>query len=404
MLYFPGIALAPAVGQIRQVPVEMAQAQIIPTLHQQFRHRVAQDLADRSLPGMVAYMAIWCIIAFATGYQQKAPMLAYGGLGAFAACGLLRLVYQLTYPRLLQKQFAINMIFLCVCVFLPAAIWSGLFAYFFVASADVDMRLLVVIATAGLCSGGSTSYAPIRQMSAAYTSVIILPTCVGIVLYNPNAAVFLYLLVVYIGFTLLLTQRGHREYWTALANEAALAEKTRQLEVLSQTDALTGVFNRRYFDKMLETEWRRGSREGNPLNLLVVDIDHFKRINDAYGHLAGDEYLRQVARVLTSCFKRCSDVIARYGGEEFAILAPATLEKDVLRLAERLRTRIAELVVAYSGHRLHTTVSIGIASMRPDYRQETQSIIQCADEALYQAKNGGRNQVCTLTPPLRRLA
>ncbi len=91
------------------------------------------------------------------------------------------------------------------------------------------MRLLVIIATTGLCSGGSTSYAPIRQMTAAYTGAIILPTCVGIVLYNPNTAVFLYLLVVCIGFTLLLTQRGHREYWTALANEAALFRPNRSL-------------------------------------------------------------------------------------------------------------------------------------------------------------------------------
>ena len=373
-------------------------------LHKQFRERVARDLADRSLPGIVAYTAIWAIIAFATGYHREVPMLAYGGLGAFTLCGVLRFVYQRSYRWLIRKHFAANMIFLYVCVFLPAAIWSALFAYFFVASANIDMRLLVVIATTGLCSGGATSYAPVRQMSAAYTGVIILPTCVGIVMYNPNAAVFFYLLIVYIGFTLLLMQRGHREYWTALANEAALEEKTRQLEVLSQTDALTAVFNRRFFDKTLETEWRRGTRDGNPLNLLIIDIDHFKRINDAYGHLAGDEYLRRVARVLTSCFKRCSDVIARYGGEEFAILAPATPEQNALRLAERLRTRIEELAVSYAGHRLQTTVSIGVASMRPDYRQDIQTIIQRADEALYRAKNGGRNQVCTDTAPLRHLA
>jgi diguanylate cyclase (GGDEF)-like protein len=379
--------------------------QIKADLHKKFRQRAALDLAERSLPGMLAYTAIWCVIAFATGYHRQQPMLAYGALGGFVFCGILRFIYQLTHRRLIGAHAILNYFFLGVCVFLPAMMWSGLFAYFFVAATDSEMRLLVVIATIGLCSGGSTSYAPVRQLSAAYAGVITLPTCIGIVMYNPQAHVFLYLLIIYIGFTLLLMQRGHREYWTALANEAALEDKTRQLEILSETDALTGVFNRRYFDRMLEKEWHRCSRDGNTLSLLILDIDHFKRINDTYGHLAGDEYLRQVAAGLKSCFQRCSDVIARYGGEEFAILAPGTPEADVARLAERLRQEVQDRVVSYAGRPLRTTVSIGIAGGQPDYRQTSENLVRRADEALYRAKNAGRNRVdINSPPPLRRLA
>lgn len=120
--------------------------------------------------------------------------------------------------------------------------------------------------------------------------------------------------------------------------------------------------------------------------------------NDTYGHLAGDEYLRCIASVLKSGFKRCPDVIARYGGEEFAILAPETPEADVARLAERRRARIQEFVASYSGRQLCTTVSIGIAGEQADYRQTSENLIQGADEALYRAKNDGRNQVCIHIP------
>ncbi len=206
-------------------------------LQNRFRERVALDLADRSLPGMVAYTAIWSVIVFTTGYHQVHPQLAYGALAGFIFCGLLRLVYQLTHKRLIRTHLRINQVFLVIGVFLPTLIWSGLFAFFFLTSVDSEMRLLVVIATVGLCSGGSTSYAPVREMSAAYAGVLILPTCVGIAFFNPHAEVFLYLLILYVGFNLVMMQRGHREYWTALINEAALEEKTRQL----RTTASSGI-------------------------------------------------------------------------------------------------------------------------------------------------------------------
>ncbi len=398
----PGAALAARLdGDDRAL--NTVKRNIPKELQNRFRERVALDLADRSLPGMVAYTAIWSVIVFTTGYHQVHPPLAYGALAGFVFCGLLRLIYQLIHKPLIRNHLRVNNILLIIGVFLPTLIWSGLFAFFFLTPADSEMRLLVVIATVGLCSGGSTSYAPVRQISAAYAGVLILPTCMGIAVFNPNAEVFLYLLVLYIAFNLLMMQRGHREYWTALANEAALEEKTRQLEIMSETDALTGVYNRRFFDRMLDKEWQRGSRDGCTLTLLILDIDHFKRINDTYGHLAGDEYLRHIAALLKTWFKRCSDVIARYGGEEFAILAPGTPAADVAQLAQRLRNQIETLVVSYSGRQLQTTASMGIAGMQPDYRQTSKSLIRRADEALYQAKHDGRNQVCT-HPPLRRRA
>ncbi len=370
---------------------KMAPTQISARLHKQFRERTARDLADRSLPGMVAYTAVWAIIAFATGYHREAPVLSYSARGAFVCCGILRLAYQLTHKRLIRDHFTGNMIFLGVCVFLPAAVWSGIFAYFFVAAADSDMRLLVVIATIGLCSGGSTSYAPIRQMSAAYAGVITLPTCVGIVMYNPKAGVFVYLMIVYICFTLLLMQRGHREYWTALANEAALEEKTRQLEIMSQTDALTGVSNRRFFDKMLDKEWRRGSRHGNTLTLLIIDIDHFKRINDTHGHLAGDAVLREAAQRLEAVL-RDGDLIGRYGGEEFLVLINGE-PADAPAFCERLRGVIADQPFEYDQVAIDATVSGGFVPVTFRDDCNASELLAAADNLLYEAKAAGRDRI-----------
>lgn len=364
------------------------------TLKKQFRQRVAQDLVDRSVPGMAAYLAIWSVIVFATGYRHSHPVLAYGALSGFLVGGLLRAAYHLGHKRLITRQPRLNDLLFALSVFLPAALWSGLFTYFFLFTADDQMKLLIVMATIGLCSGGATSYAPHRGLAAAYAGLITLPTCIGIIVYTPHEMVFLLLVVIYFTFTLMLLLRGHREYWSALENEAALADKTRQLEVISATDPLTGVFNRRHFNRMLAREWRRCSRDQNPLSLLILDLDHFKRINDAFGHAAGDAYLCAAAKAMQECFKRGSDVIARYGGEEFTALLPNTPASSARVMAEKLRHQIQALTVAHEGQRLQTTVSIGVAGTVPDFRLSGEILVHEADQALYLAKRSGRNRVC----------
>lgn len=223
--------------------------------------------------------------------------------------------------------------------------------------------------------------------------LIILPACVSIIVFKREESPLFYLMITYIGFTLLQLARGSREYWSALENEAALAQKTRQLEDISKIDALTGIYNRRHFNQILDLEWKRGSREKRLLTMIMLDIDHFKHINDSYGHLAGDDYLKSVAAILKGSFKRCTDVIARYGGEEFAILLPATPLADAIVLAEHLREEIASNAVKSGKKTLQATVSLGIAGCVPDHRTPPEHLIGLADKALYVAKTAGRNQV-----------
>ena len=173
-----------------------------------------------------------------------------------------------------------------------------------------------------------------------------------------------------------------------------LEQRNTELSRLSTVDGLTGIANRRCFDTTLDREWRRASREQGELSLILTDIDFFKRYNDAYGHPAGDECLRQVARCLAESIRRPTDLAARYGGEEFALLLPGTNLAGAAVLAEAVRGRVAALGLEHRGSDVapHVTLSLGIASFQPDAGHQHEELISRADQALYAAKRGGRNQ------------
>ena len=169
-----------------------------------------------------------------------------------------------------------------------------------------------------------------------------------------------------------------------------------ELKRLSASDGLTGIPNRRFFDDYLSREWRRARREESVISLLMCDVDFFKRFNDTYGHQAGDDCLRQIARALSDTMDRASDIVARYGGEEFAIILPRTPRAGAQLVAERARLAVEALNLPNSGSpQAIATVSIGLATMQPNNQNVLRGLIQNADRALYRAKSLGRNIVCT---------
>jgi diguanylate cyclase (GGDEF)-like protein len=177
-------------------------------------------------------------------------------------------------------------------------------------------------------------------------------------------------------------------------NYLALKQRGDQLRRLSTVDGLTGVSNRRAFDIALQREWARGERNGDPLALLICDIDQFKRYNDSLGHVAGDGCLRRVAAELARHARRSSDVVARYGGEEFAMLLPNCDWPDARAIGEGVLRDVSALGIAHPGSDAapHVTLSIG-AALRNASHQTPQDLIRAADEALYRAKNAGRNRL-----------
>lgn len=177
--------------------------------------------------------------------------------------------------------------------------------------------------------------------------------------------------------------------------ELALHSATDKLNELVNTDALTGLLNRRAFDSAMDTEIGRSGRAGSPMSLLLIDVDRFKAYNDQYGHVSGDECLKLVARHLQRSLKRSADLAVRYGGEEFAAILPETDEDGAYLVAEAFRKSLADARIPHEGsERGILTASVGVATYMPDnFHRSASELIQAADEALYSAKAAGRDRV-----------
>jgi diguanylate cyclase (GGDEF)-like protein len=203
-------------------------------------------------------------------------------------------------------------------------------------------------------------------------------------------------------------------YVALIRAHASDRKKAAELERLTTIDALTGIANRRAFDKALDQEWRRTARHGTPLSLLMIDVDSFKRFNDTYGHVAGDQCLRAIGEVLARYARRAGEVAARYGGEEFAVLLPHMDETEAQALAQRVCQAIRDLGIPHASSLVaaHVTISVGMASASrggalpvgdaPPSSDDDQTkaahsgpvgLVRAADRALYAAKAAGRNQI-----------
>jgi diguanylate cyclase (GGDEF)-like protein len=194
---------------------------------------------------------------------------------------------------------------------------------------------------------------------------------------------------------LLVTSRPVQDdYWNAAQAQALLSRRAAELEQLSLTDPLTQIANRLAFDRRLGEEWGRAAREREPLSLLIIDVDHFKALNDDFGHLVGDRCLVAMAATLKVNVYRSVDLVARYGGEEFVVLLPDTSSHAAAQVGERLRAAVAALVVDHEGVSVRFTCSVGVTTTVPKREGSLPSeALQAADQALYRAKAAGRNRV-----------
>jgi diguanylate cyclase (GGDEF)-like protein len=189
-----------------------------------------------------------------------------------------------------------------------------------------------------------------------------------------------------------------------------LAAGQDELRRLTTVDPLTGIANRRAFDAALDSEWRRAVRNRTSLSLLLVDVDCFKSFNDLYGHPAGDDCLRRIARVLVATARRGGETIARLGGEEFAVLLPTIESSDASALARRVCQTIRDLGIRHGASpvAVHVTISIGVASTFPAREADPwdpgpPGLVERADQALYGAKAAGRDQVAEYRPSMADL-
>lgn len=177
--------------------------------------------------------------------------------------------------------------------------------------------------------------------------------------------------------------------------ENDLIDRNNELKRISNMDGLTEIYNRRYFDYMLSEEWKRAVEKGTSLSLIMFDIDYFKFYNDTYGHQQGDECIKEIAHVGKMVLNKPYDLIARYGGEEFAVILPDTSENGALKVAETIRRSVQVLAIPHVNSKVKpiVTVSVGVATVQPTKEMNHLQLVVHADDALYKAKNAGRNRV-----------
>ncbi len=182
--------------------------------------------------------------------------------------------------------------------------------------------------------------------------------------------------------------------------EREVEARTEEIKRLSNTDPLTGLYSRRYLEEQMGVEFKRAIRYNHSLSMLLVDLDHFKKINDTLGHLAGDKVLSEVGRRLGKAIRE-TDFIGRYGGEEFVVILPETKAADALQIAEKMRHLVAERPVFFEGRPIKVTASIGVAELNSGMTNY-EEVFEGADKALYLSKEGGRNRTTLFNPPLNK--
>ncbi|WP_233864099.1 GGDEF domain-containing protein [Paraburkholderia adhaesiva] len=283
----------------------------------------------------------------------------------------------------------------------------GVGALLLIKAPDVICAVLTITAIQAMVMGGAITLGAFMPAFFAFSIPAIMPM-VGVLASSGEATQMVLAVCSLIFFVLIsLVARNfnrslHRALRLKFENEALvdlLSEKARELALRANTDGLTGLANRLWFDQILESEWARLKRSGAPLSVILLDVDHFKLFNDTYGHIAGDACLKQIAQVLKEACRSTSDFVARYGGEEFIVLLPEIQAEGACAVAERIRTRIAHLEIPHEASQTarHITASLGAVTVQCADLATSADAVAFADEQLYRAKALGRNRVVHLT-------
>ncbi len=347
--------------------------------------RVIEDLKKRSTIGIVFYLTTACIVLFTDNYYIRHPEFSNPFLFSLSGICLLRLFHEYFAQKAQPKFEKLNNHIFIFSVAVTALIWGIGFGRFMIQDGELSATLLMTMCTIGLCAGGAVAFIPDLKLSLFFSFFMLVPA-MGIIVFNSMnipLVISLGIFFIYLGF---IAHRGNKEYWDALENEYLLEEKSKVLEEISRTDDLTKLYNRRHFDKTFSFEWNRSLRNQTQISIILLDIDNFKRINDDYGHLAGDKYLKATAELIKQHFKRQTDISARYGGDEFIVLITDTSAQNVSMLAEKLTLKMQEMNLEYDDQIIQTTISTGVATCVPDREDKPQSLILKADKALYKAK------------------
>ena len=361
-------------------------------------HQRERDLVARQKPGVIFYPVVWLIIAAGIMFFEPSADKAWW-LSAIGSIIILSSLYRryciFKYSQILQQGMASPTWLLDHSLLLSAGSWGTFLAISLLPTPLSPHYIVIYTGTLALSAGGTASLSIKPHMVYLFLAAILAPAIVisftGYSVHRPTTGL---ILLAYGAGMAWISRLPRNEYESAVVSNLKLSQQANYLTELTTLDGLTSLKNRRFFDTLLKSEIRRANRLDYPLSLLMIDIDHFKAINDQYGHVMGDACLVNTANALLKHIQRTSDVLARYGGEEFAIILPGAEQSDAIVLAETLRREVESVITWNLSQPVKLTISIGGLTAYPVKSMDPVDYLELADKALYNAKNSGRNRTC----------
>ena len=358
--------------------------------------QIVDDTYHLSKVGGFLYVFGWAVIAWLGGVMGFAPQSTLAIFAGFLLLACLRLWMR---PPVDGDAAAYRRWLFRFALVLPLAsvLWAAVQAWILLDGRyDPDTRMVSVIATIGYATVFANIYSAVRHLAVVGVCVLFVPVLV--VLWSQPAdralAAAMSFYAVYLAGALV---RSHAEYRRRLALDLALREQRDLYERLSRVDALTALFNRRHFTARLEQLSQRALLGGAGFTLMILDVDHFKQVNDRYGHVAGDACLKALADRMQVAFATHDALLARLGGEEFGVLFEGG-EAAALSAAEALRHDLVMRPLDCGGQLVMVTVSIGVGAFDAVQHGDGEGLYRAVDLALYEAKGLGRNRVKALQP------
>jgi diguanylate cyclase (GGDEF)-like protein len=357
--------------------------------------RLLQEVDDtyrRALVGGPFYPIAWAVLAAYGGAFVHHPVLSWGVLAVFAGFSLQRWLRR--PPAFHDDAHALRWLRgHWILVIATTSLWGGLMGWAVADPALAGGRNAGLLATLGLATAFAHTFSMRLGFSAAGIASLYLPALV-LLLPREDLRADALVMLVYLAYVILSLVRSHKDYQHRLDLDQELRDQRDLFHHQSRRDALTELANRRHFADRMESACAHARATGEPLSLLVLDLDHFKAINDAHGHSAGDACLVAFARRLATEFGGERVLAARLGGEEFGVLLEGQGEAQALARAEAFRAGCLQWPIDLGGTIPPVSVSIGVATYDAARHGEGDGLFRAADRAVYRAKAAGRNRVC----------
>ncbi|WP_369960029.1 GGDEF domain-containing protein [Pseudomonas benzenivorans] len=354
--------------------------------------RQAQDIRARSTLAGIYYLIAWLLVWLVSGEPREQLALGLAGCAYFGGLLLLRLAHRL--PTQNNRQILQLWLDRQWTLILLGALGWGLALGWTLYNEDfAGSRVIAMMATIAFSTASVYHLAMRRYLSLLLLPLLYLPGLLALALdWQAQRGHFIALLA-YLSYLVFALGRNREIYRSHLELELKLLEQQQSLEQLSRTDSLTQLGNRYQFNSLFPVMVANAHRQNEPLSLVLLDIDFFKRINDEHGHACGDACLSAFAERMRQVFRRESDALLRLGGEEFGVLMPNTPLEQAKLLAESFRQELARQGFKVQGNSLPLTASLGVGCFAPELDNSAEAFFKRVDAALYLAKDAGRNRL-----------